>query len=120
MQESGAPVTMAHRLKAGPDGTLRFADDPQWLAGKWEIPLEDAFELVAPALVIFAVIGLKGIDGALRHSLHRTSLETLFVPLAGELREVVKTTGTLIEQRARRVVMGSAGGVIGNLFAGGL
>jgi AAA family ATP:ADP antiporter len=29
---------------------------------------------------------LKGFDGVLRHSLHRTATEVLFVPLAGELR----------------------------------
>lgn len=42
---------------------------------------------------------LKSFDGLLRHSLHRTATEVLFVPLAGELRSRVKGVIDVIGQR---------------------
>ena len=57
---------------------------------------------VLPALLLFGGLGvavggglfaamlLKAFDGSLRHSLHRTATEVLFVPLPGELRSRVK------------------------------
>ena len=56
-------------------------------------------QLLWPTLVLFAAIGLKGIDGSLRHSLHRTSVETLFVPLTHEMREQVKAFVDVLGQR---------------------
>ena len=39
---------------------------------------------------LIAALALKGFDGVLRHSLHRTALEVLYVPLTGDLRSRVK------------------------------
>lgn len=44
--------------------------------------------LVVPGLI--AVILMKGADGSLRHSLHRTATEVLYLPLPRELRERFK------------------------------
>jgi AAA family ATP:ADP antiporter len=64
-----------------------------------------------PALLMLGAVGvaavggllaaflLKSFDGALRHSLHRTATEVLFVPLAGELRSRVKGVVDVIGQR---------------------
>jgi hypothetical protein len=41
---------------------------------------------VLPALVVAATTGLVLGGGVLRHSLHRTALEVLYVPLTGDLR----------------------------------
>ncbi len=46
-----------------------------------------------------AALLLKGIDGALRHSLHRTSLEILYVPLGADVRARVKKLIDVIGQR---------------------
>ncbi len=40
---------------------------------------------------VFAGVALKGADGSLRHSLHRTASELLYVPMSGELRKASKT-----------------------------
>jgi len=48
---------------------------------------------------LLAALLLKSFDGALRHSLHRTATEVLFVPLAGELRSRVKGVVDVIGQR---------------------
>lgn len=52
-----------------------------------------------PLLLLLPVMGLKVVDGALRYSLHRTTLETLFVPLTRALRERVKTFIDVVGQR---------------------
>ena len=66
---------------------------------------------VLPALVIgataailfggglIAALALKGFDGILRHSLHRTALEVLYVPLTGDLRSRVKGFIDVLGQR---------------------
>jgi ATP/ADP translocase/HEAT repeat protein len=66
---------------------------------------------VLPALVVvgttaFLAVGtlpvaliLKGFDGVLRHSLHRTATEVLFVPLTGDLRARVKGIIDVLGQR---------------------
>ena len=66
---------------------------------------------VLPALVVSATVGvvlgggllaalaLKGCDGVLRHSLHRTALEVLYVPLTGDLRARVKGFIDVLGQR---------------------
>jgi AAA family ATP:ADP antiporter len=48
---------------------------------------------------LVAVLALKGPDGALRHSLHRTSSEVLYVPLAFELRTQIKGFIDVLGQR---------------------
>ena len=62
------------------------------------------FVLIDPALLLAAAVGLKVVDGSLRYSLHRTSLETLFVPLTRELRNQVKTFIDVIGQRGGQAV----------------
>jgi AAA family ATP:ADP antiporter len=62
------------------------------------------FYTLWPLLLVFPVMGLKVVDGSLRYSLHRTTLETLFVPLARELRERVKTFIDVIGQRGGQAI----------------
>ena len=71
---------------------------------------------VLPALVVSATLGvvlgggllavlaLKGCDGVLRHSLHRTALEVLYVPLTGDLRARVKGLIDVLGQRGGQAV----------------
>ena len=71
---------------------------------------------VLPALLVAATIGivlagglvaalvLKGFDGVLRHSLHRTALEVLYVPLTGDLRSRVKGFIDVLGQRGGQAV----------------
>lgn len=54
---------------------------------------------LSPLLLLVPALALKGVDGSLRHSLHRTSLETLFVPLSQSVREEVKTFIDVMGQR---------------------
>ncbi len=54
---------------------------------------------------LFVALALKGADGSLRHSLHRTSSELLYVPMADRSRTQVKTGIDVVVQRA-----GQAGG----------
>jgi len=63
--------------------------------------------------LVFAFL-LKGADGALRHSLHRTSMELLYVPLAEDLRVRVKGFVEIIGQRggqalASLIILGLVG-----------
>lgn len=55
--------------------------------------------LLASGALVAALL-LKGADGALRHSLHRTCVELLFVPLADGVRARAKPLVDLIGQRA--------------------
>jgi hypothetical protein len=48
---------------------------------------------------LLAVLALKGVDVAFRHSLHRASSEILFLPVASELRGRVKALADGIGQR---------------------
>lgn len=48
---------------------------------------------------LFAVLLLRGSDGALRYSLHRSSIEVLYLPLARRVRARWKTLVDLIGQR---------------------
>ena len=71
---------------------------------------------VLPALVVaatsvvvlggglIAAIALKGFDGVLRHSLHRTAIEVLYVPLTGDLRSRVKGFIDVLGQRGGQAV----------------
>jgi AAA family ATP:ADP antiporter len=54
---------------------------------------------------LYAALGLKGVDGTLRHSLHRTTLELLFVPIADAVRERVKPVVDLLAQRGGQAVV---------------
>ncbi len=47
---------------------------------------------------------LKGADGALRHSLHRTSTELLYVPMSESLRPAAKTTLDILGQRGGQAI----------------
>jgi ATP/ADP translocase len=62
------------------------------------------FYTLWPLLLVFPVMGLKVVDGSLRYSLHRTTLETLFVPLARELRDRVKTFIDVLGQRGGQAI----------------
>lgn len=61
--------------------------------------------LLAGGLMLFAgggfavALGLRGVDGALRWSLHKTASELLYVPLAPRLRAAVKEISDLLAQR---------------------
>jgi AAA family ATP:ADP antiporter len=58
---------------------------------------------------LVAALALKGFDGVFRHSLHRTALEVLYVPLTGDLRSRVKGLIDVLGQRGGQAV---ASGVI--------
>lgn len=52
-----------------------------------------------PLLLLAPVLAMKAVDGGLRHSLHRTAVETLYVPLSRESREQVKGFVDVVGQR---------------------
>jgi AAA family ATP:ADP antiporter len=53
---------------------------------------------------LVAAVLLKGFDGVLRHSLHRTATEVLYVPLTGDLRHRLRGFFDAIGQRGGQVV----------------
>lgn len=53
--------------------------------------------IFAPAL--YAAIAIKGADGAMRYSIHRTASELVFVPMAEETRRRVKSLIDVVIQR---------------------
>jgi ATP:ADP antiporter, AAA family len=59
---------------------------------------------VAPLAILLPALALKTVDGSLRHSLHRTSVETLFVPLSRGLREQVKVFIDVLGQRGGQAI----------------
>ncbi len=71
----------------------------------------DQFLCVLPGLILLgagaiiaglglsAALGLKGLDGALRHSLHRTSTEMLYVPMRPASRGLIKGIIDVFGQR---------------------
>lgn len=59
---------------------------------------------LSPLLLLIPALVLKGVDGSLRHSLHRTSIETLFVPLSRGIRDQVKTFIDVIGQRGGQAI----------------
>ncbi len=65
------------------------------LAALWLL----AMAILGPALLLLPALALKSVDGSLRHTLHRTAIETLYVPLTRELRDRVKTTLDVLGQR---------------------
>lgn len=71
--------------------------------------------LVAPGLVTFIL--LRGLDGSLRHSLHRSSIEVLYLPLASHARARWKLVVDVVGQRGGQAL---AAGVIALCLAAGL
>ena len=53
---------------------------------------------------IAAAVALKGADGSLRHSLHRTASELLFVPMSDRLRLAAKTFIDLAGHRSAQAI----------------
>ncbi len=62
-----------------------------------------ALGIVAGGGLIASLIA-KAFDGALRHSLHRTATEVLYVPLAAELRSRVKAFIDVLGQRGGQAI----------------
>ncbi|MEM1415209.1 MAG: HEAT repeat domain-containing protein [Myxococcota bacterium] len=58
---------------------------------------------LAPALL--PVLLLKGADGSLKHSLHRTSMEVLYLPLPKRLRDRYKAVIDVIGQRGGQALV---------------
>ena len=65
---------------------------------------------------LFSALALKGMDGSLRYSLHRTTVELLYVPMSDRARTRSKTTIDVVVQRAAQAV-GSLG-ILLALWAG--
>ena len=59
---------------------------------------------ISPLILLVPALALKVVDGSLRHSLHRTSIETLYVPLSRTVREQVKTFVDVLGQRGGQAV----------------
>lgn len=53
---------------------------------------------------IYAALSLKGADGGLRHSLHRTSIELLYLPIPERLRRQTKAFIDVLLQRSAQAV----------------
>ena len=53
---------------------------------------------------LWAAIFIKGADGALRYSLHKTSTELLYVPMSGHARALVKGFIDVVAQRGGQAV----------------
>lgn len=87
----GAQVFLVRRL-------VRSAGVNRVLSVLPALLLSGAIALVATGGLVAAFV-LKVFDGALRHSLHRTATEVLFVPLPGELRSRVKGVIDVVGQR---------------------
>lgn len=51
-----------------------------------------------------AAVALKGADGILRHSLHRTSIELLFAPLAADVRDLYRDLAAGVGQRGGQAI----------------
>lgn len=76
--------------------------------------------LILPLLITFGSVGLiaggsmiaalilKGFDGALRHSMHRTSAELLYVPLPDVVRPRAKPFIDLVGQRGGQAIASAA------------
>lgn len=58
----------------------------------------------ALGLGIYAALAMRGVDGSLRHSLQKTSVELLFVPLPDGLRTRAKPIIDLVGQRGGQAV----------------
>lgn len=65
---------------------------------------------------LLSAMALKGLDGTLRYSLHRTSVELLYVPMSDRARARAKTTIDVVIQRGAQA-LGSVG-ILLALWAG--
>ncbi len=84
--------------------------------------------LLLPILLLFGVAGvgagsalmsvlfLKGADGSLRHSVHRTATEVLFLPLPSHVRERFKGVIDAVGQRGGQAMASIA--ILGALYVG--
>jgi len=102
----------------------------QLLAVRWVIRVGDPTRALAilPAMLalgglgvllgggIVAGLGLKGADGALRHSLHRTASELLYVPMTRSLRTASKTFIDIAAHRGGQAIASVA--ILGVTAAG--
>ncbi len=59
---------------------------------------------VAATGILAAALAVKASDGALRHSLHKTAMELLVVPLSDSARRTVKAAMEVVGQRGGQVV----------------
>jgi ATP:ADP antiporter, AAA family len=66
---------------------------------------------------LVAALLLKGADGVLRHSLHRTSTELMFVPLEDRVRSRIKPVIDLMGQRGGQAL--ASLGILGLVSLGG-
>ena len=69
------------------------------------------------AVVLLPVLLLKGADGTLRHSLHRTAMEVLYLPLSGEVRDRFKALIDGVGQRGGQALASLA--ILGAVALGG-
>jgi len=84
--------------------------------------------LLMPTLLLFgsgafaasaglgSAVLLKGADGALRHSVNRTGMEILYLPLSGQVRERFKSLAEAIGQRGGQAV--ASLGILGAIALG--
>jgi ATP:ADP antiporter, AAA family len=72
---------------------------------------------LASGLGLLAAVVLKGADGALKHTMHRTTLEVLYVPVPEALRARLRRVGDLLGLRVAQG-LGSLG-ILGVLALGG-
>ncbi|MBS2016099.1 MAG: hypothetical protein JST00_24675 [Deltaproteobacteria bacterium] len=70
----------------------------------------------ALGLGLFAALAMRGVDGTLRHSLQKTSMELLFVPLPDGLRTRAKPIIDLVGQRGGQAMTSLAILGVGALF----
>jgi len=81
----------------------------RWRGVAQALALEPA--LLLGAAVVFmvtgglaAVVALRGVDGALRWSLHNTATELLYVPLSPRLRSAVKAMSDVVAHRGGQAI----------------
>jgi ATP/ADP translocase/HEAT repeat protein len=87
-------------------GVLLFVVSPflKRFGVAWALPILPAFLILGGAAVILgggllAALCLKGAEGTLRHSLHKTAIEILYLPMSNRLRESVRSFIDVIGQR---------------------
>ncbi len=66
---------------------------------------------------MYAAIALKGADGTLKHSLHRTASEVLFIPISDRLRPNAKRFIDMVGRRAAQALASLL--ILGVVFVGG-
>ncbi len=66
---------------------------------------------------LVAALALKAVDGTLKHSLHRTAAEVLFLPISDRLRPYAKRFVDMVGQRAAQAAASLL--ILGTVAAGG-